>query len=156
MAIQLVELQCLIFFFLKSFSGTFCLKLNLIGLDWIDLLDLFSMPFNTVFNTFALSSVSMIKNYLAHSLKTKFSGVFIENLECCIKVKATFKLKPDLMPIFWHKCPVTYATFDLVVKELNQLQQARVFQSKNYATWAVPIVMVKKVSRFFHRFKLLL
>lgn len=78
--------------FEKIFSGTCDVRdtgLNLISFDWIDALVLFSMSLNTVFNTFDLSSVSEIGNNFAHSLKTKFSGVFTENLECCIKVKPT-------------------------------------------------------------------
>lgn len=73
------------FFFEKSYitaSG-----LNLIGFDWINALALFSMPLNTVFNTFPLSSVSEIENYFAYSHKMKFNDVFIENLSAVPKSK---------------------------------------------------------------------
>lgn len=81
------ELNCKVCFFEKSFSGTryiIASGLNLIGFDWIDALALFSMPLNTVFNTFPLSE---IENYFAYSHKTKFSDVFIENLSAAPKSK---------------------------------------------------------------------
>ena len=75
---------------------------NLIGLDWIDMLDIFSMLLNTV-DTFALSSVSNIENYLTNSLKMKFSDVFTENLGWCTKIQTIHKLKVEVMPVFLPK-----------------------------------------------------
>ena len=89
--------------------------LNLISLDWIDALNLFSMPLNTVFNIFVLSSVYEIENYFVHSLKTKLNDVFTENLGYCTKVKTVLKL----MPVLGSKRPVPYATLDFVVQSTN-------------------------------------
>lgn len=85
----------------------------------------FSLCHSTLFNTFALSSISKIESYFARYVKTKFTNVFTENLGCCTKAKTTLKLKPNVRPIFRPKRPVSYAALDLVEKELNHLQPTK-------------------------------
>ncbi len=51
------ELNCSVSFRDKQFTGTCYVTdadLNLIGLDWIEELDLFTIPLKSVFNTFSL------------------------------------------------------------------------------------------------------
>ena len=75
---------------------------------------------------------------LTHTLKTKFSSVFLNDLQYCIKVKASLKWKENVKPIFRSKCPVPYTTFAMVNKILYHLQRAGVIQLVNYL-WVDPI-----------------
>ena len=120
--------------------------LNLIGLDWIEELDLFTVPLKSVFNTFYLKSVQDTEKYFTQTLKCKFSDVFREDLGCCMKIKATLKLKADSKPIFRPKRPVSYAALNKFEKELNHLQEAGVIEPTNYSRWAAPIVVVRKAN----------
>ena len=73
------ELNCSVSFRDKQFTGTWYVTdadLNLIGLDWIEELDLFIIPLKSVFNTFSLKSVQDIEKYFTQTLKSKFSDVF--------------------------------------------------------------------------------
>ena len=72
--------------------------LNLIGLDWIEELDLFTVTLKSVFNTFSLKSVQDTEKYFT---QFKFSDVFREDLGFFTKIKATLKLKADSKPIFY-------------------------------------------------------
>ena len=118
--------------------------LNLIGLDWIEELDLFTVPLKSVFNTFSLKSVHDTEKYFTQTLKSKFSDVFREDLGCCKKIKATLKLKADSKPIFRPKRLVSYAALNIVEKELDRLQEAGVIEPTNYSRWGAPIVVVRK------------
>lgn len=144
------ELICDVSFKDKHFSGvcyiTDSSNLNLLGLDFIEELDLFKVPLNTIFNTFQVNSAADTEKHFKSMLKAKFNNVFQEGLGCCTKVKATLKLKSDTKPIFRPKRPVPYAALATVEEELNRLQQAGVIQPTNYSSWAAPIVMVKKAN----------
>ena len=134
----------------KEFSGvcyiTDSSNLNLLGLDFIEELDLFKVPLNSIFNTCRINAAADTDKYFMSILKAKFNNVFQEGLGCCTKVKATLKLKFDSKPIFRPKRPVPYAALATVENELNRLQQAGVIQPINYSSWAAPIVMVKKAN----------
>ena len=121
-------------------------NLNLLGLDFIEELDLFKVLLNSIFNTFQVNSAADTDKHLISILKTKFNNVFQEGLGCCTKVKATLKLKSDSKPIFRPKRPVPYAALATVENEINRLQQGGVIQPINYSSWAAPIVMVKKAN----------
>ena len=123
--------NCSVSFLDKQFTGTVA-DLNLIGLDWIEELDLFTVPLKSVFHTF--------------SLKSKFSDVFQEDLECCTKTKVTLKLKANSKPIFRPKRPVSYAALNIVEKELDRLQEVGIIEPTNYSRWAAPIVVVRKAN----------
>ena len=51
-------------------------ELNLLGLDWIERLNLFEIPLKSVCNTFSLTSVSVIEKHFTDKLKNKFSDAF--------------------------------------------------------------------------------
>ena len=141
------ELNCSVSFRDKQFTGTCYVTdadLNLIGLDWIEELDRFTVPLKSVFNTFPLKSVKDTEKYFTQTLK--FSDIFREDLGCCTKIKATLKLKADSKPIFRPKCPVSYAAPNIVEKELDHLQEAGVIEPTNYSRWAAPIVVVRKAN----------
>ena len=121
-------------------------NLNLIGLDWIEELDLFPVPLKSVFNTFSLKSVQNTEKYFTQTLKSKFRDVFREDLGCCTKIKATLKLKADSKPILIPKRPLSYAALNIVEKEQDRLQEAGVIEPTNYSRWAAPIVVVRKTN----------
>ena len=143
------ELNCSVSFRDKQFIETCYVTdadLNLIGSDWIEELDLFTVPLKSVFNTFSLKSVQDTEKYFTQTLKSKFRDVFREDLGCCTKIKATLKLKADSKPIFRPKRPVSYAALNIIEKELNRLQEAGIIEPTNYSRWAAPIVVVRKVN----------
>ena len=121
-------------------------NLNLLGLDFIEKLDLFKVPLNSIFNTCQVNSAADTDKHFMSILKAKFNNVFQEGLGCCTKVKATLKLKSDSKSIFRSKRPVQYAALSTVENEQNRLQQAGVIQPINYSSWAATIVMVKKAN----------
>ena len=106
----------------------------------------FLSKLKTVFNTFSLTSVSDIEKHFTDELKNKFDDVFQEGLRCCTKSKTILKWKEDSKPNFRPKRPVSYATFDMVEKELQCLQQEGVIELANYSQRAAPIVVVKKAN----------
>lgn len=140
-------IQCHVFE--KGFSGICYVKdfgLNLIGLDWIDTLDLFSMSLNTVFTHLLFPQFPRLKTTL-HFLSKWSSVMFSWSISgAAPKSKLTLKLNLNVMPVFRPKHPVPYADLDLVEKDFKHFQQARVIQPTNYSAWAAPIVVVKKAS----------
>ena len=147
------ELNCSVSFRDKQFTGTCYVAdadLNLIGLDWIEELDLYTIPLKSVFNTFSLKSVQETEKCFTLTLKSMFSDVYQEDLGCCTKIKATLKLKTDSKPIFRPKCLVSYAALNIVKKELDHLQEPGVMKPTNYSRWAAPIVVVRKSNGKVH------
>lgn len=70
------KLTCSVTFQNRIFFAVFYLtdnceivKLSLIGLDWIEKLNLFEFPIKSVFNTFKLTTVSDIENHFTDKLK---------------------------------------------------------------------------------------
>lgn len=73
------ELKCSVSFRNKVFTGTCYVTdtdLNLIGLDWIEELDLFTVPLESVFNSFSLTSTQDTAKHFTQMLKSKFSDLF--------------------------------------------------------------------------------
>ena len=56
-------------------------------------------------------------------LKIKFQGIFSEGIGFCSKVKAKFKVKENVMPVFRSKTPLPYASVDIIDKELGRLEK---------------------------------
>jgi hypothetical protein len=144
------ELNCVVSFkdistpaicYLTDFSN-----LNLLGLDWIDKLNLMHVPLSTVCNNVQLETNSDTIKHFTNTIKTTFCDVFQSGLGCCTKVKASLKLQPGALPVFRPKRPVPYAVLPCVEKELDRLQNLGVIQPVNYSPWAAPIVVVKKAN----------
>lgn len=51
---------------------------NLIGLRWMEEIDLFTIPLNSIFNTFSISSVSNTKKYFTHAQCKLISVTFFK------------------------------------------------------------------------------
>ncbi|GAA51908.1 hypothetical protein CLF_106999 [Clonorchis sinensis] len=144
------KLACNVSFNNVQFSGTCylteCPNLNILGLDWIEKLNLFSVPLSSVCSALKFSSSSDIAEHFTKTLKTTFNDVFQSGLGCCTKTKASLKLQPGSTPIFRPKRPVPFAALATVENELFRLQQSGVIQPVNYSSWAAPIVVIKKAN----------
>ncbi|KAA3681263.1 uncharacterized protein DEA37_0012735 [Paragonimus westermani] len=147
------ELACEISFGDFHFKGS-CYpteqpELDLLGLDWIDVMNLLETPISR-WETGRLD-VSLVVSLHTTSppgiidhLYRKHTAVFQEGLRRCTETNAVLHLLPGARPVFRPKLPVPYAALHLVDKELDRLQEAGVLVSVNYSAWAAPIVVVKK------------
>lgn len=89
----------------------------------MDEVGLFTIRFNSVFNTFSLPSVSDTEIYATHPDSKQISAIVFKRTFCFAeKVKDTLKLKPDVNPVFRPKCRSPYAAL-YIEKELDCLQQ---------------------------------
>ena len=96
--------------------------------------DLFNVPINTFCNKIDGTTTSSDK--LKKELKIKFPEIFSEGLGFCSKVKAKFEMKANVMPVFWSKRPVPYASAEIIDKELGRLEKLGVIEKKN---WQLPM-----------------
>ena len=63
-------------------------------------------------------------------LKIKFLEIFSEGLEFCSKVKAKFKVKENVMPVFFlPKRPVPYLLVKIIDKELGRLEKLGIIEN---------------------------
>ncbi|KAA3677466.1 uncharacterized protein DEA37_0014526 [Paragonimus westermani] len=154
------ELMCTFCFRDKCDSGICYISpynhLNLLGIDWIEKLDLWNVPFNSVcdvHNTIHLSTfcdVAKISSKLysdfVQQLPDKFPDVFTNNLGKCTKGKAQLFIEPGSRPVFCPKRPVPYSTTAALEAELDRLEAIGVLSKVNYSSWAAPVVTVKKAN----------
>ncbi|XP_037954749.1 uncharacterized protein K02A2.6-like [Teleopsis dalmanni] len=106
-------------------------NLNVMGLDWIQELNLCNMPINSICN----------------NIRQNQDNVFDGKMGLCTKTKAVITTKPNVQPVFRPKRPVAYAVQQLVEDELKRLQELKVISPVNFSAWAAPIVVVKKTNR---------
>ena len=135
----------------KMFHGT-CyivkhLKLNLLGIDWIEQLDLWNIPLNSVCSTdlrdvqaetpfdsdvsgiLSKSNVSIsskagsVRNDLLRNLQEEFRQIFEAGLGRCCKMQANLYLKVGSKPVFRPKRPVPYSVLSQVEVELDRLEK---------------------------------
>ncbi|CAH8614326.1 unnamed protein product [Dicrocoelium dendriticum] len=146
------ELNCKIAFQGVEKSGTCYISdrpnLNLLGLDWIEKLNLLDVPLNQICNRVRASPDPSAKSVedMTRTLKRKFASVFQDGLGHCTKFKATLNLRPGAKPVFKARRPVPYAAMSTVEQELDRLERAGVITAVNYSSWAAPIVAVKKAN----------
>ncbi|BHF84812.1 hypothetical protein SprV_0902796400 [Sparganum proliferum] len=118
------QLQCCV-----SFRGTritaICYitksDLNLLGLDWIEQLDLVDMPHRVVCSQMQISTVLADQ---AKDILQQFAPVFQDDLGRCTYTQVVRNLSPGSQPVFRSKRPVPYAALPLFEAELRRLLNA--------------------------------
>lgn len=123
--------------------------LNLLGIDWINLFGLWSVPLNAVCNALTLQKdlpTNSTTNHasIAAELRDAYPEVFEKSLGLCTQTKATLHIKPNSKAVFRPKRPVPYASLHLVDEELARLEKNGVISRVNYSSWATPMVAIKK------------
>ncbi|CAH8556634.1 unnamed protein product [Dicrocoelium dendriticum] len=123
--------------------------INLLGIDWIERLNLLSVPLNHVCSeTNVMVHHTTVpphpRQTIAEQLQVKYACVFQPELGHCNKMQAKLTLLPDVTPVFRPRRPVPYASQVLVEHELDRLQQIGVIEPINFSPWAAPIVVIKK------------
>ncbi|XP_055526910.1 uncharacterized protein K02A2.6-like [Wyeomyia smithii] len=115
-------------------------NLNLFGLDWIELFELWSHPLSAICNHVRSISIQPpIEQY-----KAAFPNVFKETLGLCKKTRVKLFLKQDARPVFKPKRPVPFTSVVKVDAEIDRLERLGIITPVNFSQWAAPIVTVKK------------
>ncbi|XP_055590876.1 uncharacterized protein K02A2.6-like [Uranotaenia lowii] len=114
--------------------------LHLLGIDLINLFDLWSIPMNQFCNQLTSS------RDLGNAIKAAFPEVFSDVPGLCTKAKIKLTLRDGQSAVFRPKRPVAYAMYSTVDKELDRLEHANIITPVEYSAWAAPIVVVRKAS----------
>ncbi|XP_055632607.1 uncharacterized protein K02A2.6-like [Toxorhynchites rutilus septentrionalis] len=117
--------------------------LNVLGIDWIDMFNLWSIPFDTLCSQVAAVSRLSFDEITAQ-LQADHQAVFNNSLGHCKKTKVKLFLKPNAKPVFCSKRPVPFNTISLVDAELTRLQSQGIITPIDFSEWAAPIVAVRK------------
>nr|XP_049467012.1 uncharacterized protein K02A2.6-like [Anopheles coluzzii] len=121
-------------------------NLNLLGIEWIELFKLWSVPLDSVCNQVKTKSIDQQIN----EFRAKHAYVFNDSLGHCRKLKVKLFLKPNAKPIFCPKRPVPFNTIRLVDAELTRLQSLGILEPVDFSEWAAPIVAVRKPNGRVH------
>nr|XP_049462823.1 uncharacterized protein K02A2.6-like [Anopheles coluzzii] len=113
--------------------------LNVLGIDTMDLFDLWSVPINSLVNVVHQNSDQYVDR-----LKHQFPEVFRSTLGRCTKAQVKLYLKPDARPCYCPKRPVAYAALPKVDAELERLETNGIISPVQFSDWAAPIVVVRK------------
>ena len=62
--------------------------------------------------------------------------MFSEGLGKCSKIKVTFELKVNVVPVFKPKHSVPFAALESINKELNRLENLGVILPVDYSEWS--------------------
>ncbi|CAH8523836.1 unnamed protein product [Dicrocoelium dendriticum] len=122
-------------------------QLNLLGLDWLETLDLADLPLRAICS--AVHSPAVPNDRTADIIR-QFAPVFQDGLGCCTRTRAALQLVTGAQPVFCPKRPVPYAALTLVDAELQRLEDMGVLVPVSYSAWAAPIVVVKKPNGSLH------
>ncbi|XP_053698542.1 uncharacterized protein K02A2.6-like [Sabethes cyaneus] len=113
-------------------------NLNLLGLDFIELFNLWHVPLSTVCNNVTTATDNV------QWLKISFPQLFSDSLGCCNKTEAKLYVKPDVQPVFRGKRPVPFAALEPIETELKRLEELEIISPVEFSDWAAPIVAVRK------------
>ena len=114
-------------------------NLNVLGSDWMEALDLWSVPIASVCN-----KIEGKTSQLDREMKEKFPVLFDDALGLCNKMKASMTLKEGAKPIFRKKRPVPFAAAEPIANELKRLHLLGVISPVEFSEYAAPLVAVKK------------
>lgn len=115
-------------------------ELNVLGSDWMEALDLWSVPIANVCNKLESAPISSLEE----KVKGKFPKLFKDSLGLCNKTQASLTLKEGSKPIYRKSRPVPFAAAEPIASELKRLQLMGVISPIDFAEYAAPIVAVKK------------
>lgn len=147
------ETECDVRFRCSRFPGTLYVtpsaKINLLGMDWIEAMNLLDVPLNEVCtqpdaNVNQTAVPTFVRKTSTEQLCSRYADIFGPTLGHCAKMQATLTLLPDAKPVFRPRRPVPYASQNLVDGELDRLQRAGVIEQIKFSPWATPIVVIKK------------
>ena len=116
--------------------------LNLFGIEWIELWNLWDIPISSISKVCSQYNESI----LAKQLSAKYPTVFTDTLGLCNKTRVKLFLKPGSRPIFRPKRPVPSSSFQIVDDELKRLEDKGILSQVDHSNWAAPIVVVKKAN----------
>ncbi|XP_053686398.1 uncharacterized protein K02A2.6-like [Sabethes cyaneus] len=137
------EFQCEMQISGKTYQGrcfvTTTPNLNLLGIEWIEMFGLWSVPIDSICNQVQVKSDQQILEFRA-----KHADIFKDSLEHCKKMTVRLFLKSNSKPIFCPKRPVPFNTISLVDAELTRLQSLGIIDPVDFSEWAAPIVAVRK------------
>ncbi|XP_062714152.1 uncharacterized protein K02A2.6-like [Aedes albopictus] len=102
-------------------------NLNVFGIDWIDMFDLWSLPFDLICNSIASTTKPAFDDEV-QKLRSDHPDVFDDSLGHCTNMKR----------------PVPFNTTPLVDAELNRLESMGIISPVDFSEWAAPIVAVRK------------
>ncbi|XP_055589955.1 uncharacterized protein K02A2.6-like [Uranotaenia lowii] len=117
--------------------------LNVLGIDWIDMFNLWSVPFDTLCSQISSISKPCFEE-ITSQLQATHPTVFDNSLGHCKKTKVKLFLKSNVKPVFCSKRPVPFNTISLVDAELTRLQSLNIITPIDFSEWAAPIVAVRK------------
>ena len=120
------------------------LRHNLLGLDFIESLDLVDIPLHFICYAVSKSSIQSTITDQTEGILKRFKPVFTSNPGRCTQAEATLALKPSTKPDFRLKRPVPYVALPLVDRKLKRLEEMKVIPPVTYSQWAAPTVIVKK------------
>lgn len=118
--------------------------LNILGIDWIEILQLWDIPISSVCNQLSVSSTPVIQ--FVDMVKDRFKILFDGSLGACTQAEAVLYLKENIQPVYKPKRPVPFAAYPAIDAELNRLENIGVIEKVNYSQWAAPIVAVTKAN----------
>ena len=125
-------------------------SLDLLGLDWIESLNLLDNPLNLVCKQTRTQAVNPATKTTKPDLKVpeslllKHASIFTDGPGCCTKFQASLVLQPGAQAVFRPKRPVPYAALNVVEQELQRLEKLGIIEPVTYSKWAAPIVVIRK------------
>ncbi|XP_062713141.1 uncharacterized protein K02A2.6-like [Aedes albopictus] len=110
--------------------------LNVLGIDWIEAFNLWSVPFDSLCSQVAAAPGPCFDEVTAQ-LQADHQAIFDSSLGHCKKTKVKLFLKPNAKPVFCSKRPVPFNTVPLVDAELTRLQTLGIISPIDFSEWAV-------------------
>ncbi|CAM4801383.1 unnamed protein product, partial [Rotaria magnacalcarata] len=117
---------------------------SLLGLQWIVAMQI---DLNHIVHgsSYVQRTVHKIYNQtLLQEMLEQYKKVFDAGLGLCNKVQAHIQLKPNAVPKFFKPRPIAFAYLAGVKDEIQRNVEAGILERVDTATWAAPIVPIRK------------